>query len=741
MNFSIQTRFLRVPFLSGQSKSSLAARWITITLAATFVASPVAPAPYMDGEWVTVTDHSLEIEAGSPLDFSSIAPRLPDSRMTISGEKLTFRGVSLPLNCATLAPGFSDTAGSGFPDHQTAQRYAEQLVRHGYNIVRFHFIDALLMREGKADFAFNPEELDRFQFFVSELKKRGVHWVTDILSSQNAALGNVFPHRWSENRGMLKRIFFEPAALNHWQELAHQILNTRNPYTGTTLAQDSHTAALVLVNEPDLDFQMELENNFKDKPIPSFYKDAYLRGTSVANQTNRIPFTSQENGESMEKFQRFLVKRQIDVLANMSNTIRRLGYDGAYTSFNAWKRYNETPIKRLLPIVDSHNYEHDQVALGIGPGVTMRSSSSFSDLGRYLTLASSTRQFGKPFIVTEHDQEFWNSRRFEAGLFSPTLASIQGWNFICRHADGPIDLAYDGQGVRKSAINPAGTGLDPVARAGETLTALLLLRREIAPAQGAVRLQLSDDEALRDGGRRQLPNDLSPLAWVARLGLVNDRRSAPAVGVDQSLASDPDHDSMPPEISSRTSSLLGKLRLVGAVPKGNQTDPAIGQWQSPSRQVLLRAKNNELQVSTQFTSARAGNPIVQPVTIGPVRYIQSDSPALVALSALDGRPLAESGRILVILSADARNSGMQVTPAGTLTVLGNLPIQIRRVRMKVILKTGDNHQWTISSLSLGGKIKKVKKLDNVVGNVNVDLDSALVPESPTTYFLLSKLPS
>lgn len=705
---------------------------------AVLMAAPVLPTPFSEGEWTALTDPSLEIAADSPLNFSSITPALPDVRMKIDGERLTFDGKDLPINCATLGPGFSNTSGSGFPDHDVATRYAEQLRRHGYNMVRFHFVDALLMRGSKQDLVFNPEELDRFQFFAAQLRAHGIHWVMDILSSQNAALGNVFPHRWAENRGMLQRIFFEPAALAHWQDLARQLLTTRNPYTGMSFAQDPHTAGLVLVNEPDLDFYMELGNRFKGGPLPPLYKDAYVKSKALAHLPAQLPLSTREDSKEMEDFQRFLVQRQAETLGIMANTIRQLGYDGPYTTFNSWKRYNATPLKRLLPMIDSHSYEHEQVALGVGPGTRMVNLSSFTDLANYLGLAASTRQFGKPFIMTEHDQEFWNQRRFESGLFAPALASIQGWNFICRHADGPIDLAYDGQGVRKDAINPGGVGLDPVARAGETLTALLWSRREIAPAPVQLRLLLNDGEDLHNGGRRQAPRDITALAWVAQLGLAKAGAVANHPGINQSLAPEPTSDRAAPDKSARTASILSALRRTGGIPANNLTDPAQGLWQSPQGQVLLRSSDNALTVSTQFTAARAGDALTSPEVVGPVRMLRSDVPALIAFSSLDALPLSQSTRILVILAADARNSGMKIASDGTAIDLGHLPVEIRRVRFDATLDTDARYRWTLSSLSLAGKVTSSVPLEQEGGTLRMSLDTAMNQTFPTTYFLLSR---
>lgn len=686
--------------------------------------------PPIDQEWVTVTDPSLEVAAGSALDFSALTPALPEARATIVGEQLVFAGAARPINCALLGPGFSPTPGRSFPDHDAARRYAIQLRRHGYNLVRFHFTDALLMRGARADFAFNPEELDRFHFFQAQLREQGIHWLVDVLASSNAALGNIFPHRWAADNGMAWRPFVEDAALDHWRTLAERLLTTRNPYTGTTLASDPHTAGLVLVNEPNLDFRMAWANKFRPGPMPKLMRDAYLRSVPGA----LLPSTSVEVGPAMEGVQRFFTERQRVTFTKMATAVRTLNYSGSLTSFDTWSRYNQLPTLRDLPLIAMHGYEADQVASGVAPGTRVRPSSSFENGARYLQLMASMRFHGRPLLATEHDQIFWNPNRFEAGLVAPAFAALQGWSTLCRHADGPIDLAYDGKGLRKQAIEPDGVGLDPVARAGETLTALLWLRREIAPAPGAVRFRITDAEALRDGGRRQLPADLGMLGWVARIGIGD----APGAGVDQSLAADSAHDTRPPDRSDRTATLLAALRRAGALPPRDATDPATGRWDAPGGQVSLRLAERQLRVATRFTAALASGPVAAPVTIGPVRFLRSDAPALAAFSALDGRPLARSGRILAILASDARNTGMRVAPNGRLEALGGLPAQLRSVRMTVALRLLAGRGWRIAPLSLSGVKGRSHLLRYKSGTLILDLSTTMERTRPTVYFLLEK---
>jgi hypothetical protein len=139
------------------------------------------------------------------------------------------------LNCASLA--WSPATG-GFPDHRTADLYAEQLRIHGYNLVRFHYVEATLMTDRKGDFDFDPEALDRFRYFLAALKRQGIYWVFDVLTSPNGAIGGVFPHRWVEKHDLKLEVYVDDGARRHWRRLAEALLGAVNPHTGTRPLDD-----------------------------------------------------------------------------------------------------------------------------------------------------------------------------------------------------------------------------------------------------------------------------------------------------------------------------------------------------------------------------------------------------------------------------------------------------------------------------------------------------------------------
>lgn len=76
--------------------------------------------------------------------------------------------------------GVNIASASCFPPKDQAPRIADDLARLGFNIARFHHLDAdwgqcLFISKTHHTRAFDTNNLDRLDFFIAELKKRGIY--------------------------------------------------------------------------------------------------------------------------------------------------------------------------------------------------------------------------------------------------------------------------------------------------------------------------------------------------------------------------------------------------------------------------------------------------------------------------------------------------------------------------------------------------------------------------------------
>lgn len=708
--------------------------------------------------WRALGDRSLEVVGGSALDFSALVTAGPagaqgEVQAGTDGH-LRFAGDAHPQRflCASQPYGVE----AGFPDHATADRYARQLRMHGYNLARFTFVDNVLMNGMVKDFGFNPVQLDRFHYFLSALKREGVYWVLDGLTSWNAAYGDVGRNRWVQRRNVKLGVYYDPGQQAHWKELVKRLLGTVNPYTGMRILDDPALAGVILVNEGGLNALIN------QAPSPEmdglFAKYLAARYGSVAAAKRRwgtldamssqvtLPRGVWVKSEKMVDTQRFYYDQQLKVVTWMTTYIRGLGYKGLVTAFDNWPTLQDQATRANLSWVDMHTY-HDNPSAYARPGSRIKQTSSLEDALGYVRNAATARYWGKPFTVSEYDQPFWNRWRFESGLAMGAYAAFQGWDMLCRHASGPIELAYGiTDSNQRQAIYPYGIGMDPIARAGETLAALLYLRGDVQPAKTHIGVRLSPGYVFdQQGGIGHLPDDLTRLGLITGIGLVwqdaKPKQPLDAVvdpqGVSPTLVNKFMEKVGLGGAESQLSAVLANLRKQGVL-AGNLSN-GKNYFESDTKEISLDVGARVMKVITPRTEATAF--AVAPGKLNALSVQKASAPALVSASSLDSEALGKSRRILLILASDARNSGMQFADKNDeeLVRLGGMPILLRNIRVELALRHENPAGLSLYALTLNGERGQKIPITVLDGtSAAFTLDTGALAAGPTTYFELAE---
>ncbi len=173
----------------------------------------------------------------------------PDGHLRVGGERLRLSGVDLAFS-------------GNFPLKEDARKIAPRLARFGINMVRFHIMDmfrfpeGIFDRDGKNTRDFDPEALDRLDYFTDQLERQGIYVYLCLLNYRpfNAAdglppeierLGGPFQGRHVVG-------FYDAAMLDLQKEYARKLLTHRNAYTGRTYAEDPAVAFVEINNENGL---------------------------------------------------------------------------------------------------------------------------------------------------------------------------------------------------------------------------------------------------------------------------------------------------------------------------------------------------------------------------------------------------------------------------------------------------------------------------------------------------------
>jgi hypothetical protein len=166
-----------------------------------------------------------------------------DGRFLTGGKRIRFWGVNV---CFAAC----------FPSKEDAPRIAARLAGFGVNCARFHHMDMRehpggIFRDGKLE-ELSPEALDRLDFFVAELAKRGIYANLNLHVSRWWSRSHGWPaaDRLESFDKMVD--IFHPELIEAQKEYARDLLGHRNPYTGRRYAEEPAVAMVEITNEDSL---------------------------------------------------------------------------------------------------------------------------------------------------------------------------------------------------------------------------------------------------------------------------------------------------------------------------------------------------------------------------------------------------------------------------------------------------------------------------------------------------------
>ncbi|MHB8902628.1 MAG: carbohydrate binding domain-containing protein, partial [Thermoguttaceae bacterium] len=143
------------------------------------------------------------------------------------------------------------------PPKEEARRLAARLAKYGVNMLRLHSMDGrwgpLLPGDAPTSQDLDAEALDRIDFFVNELKRRGIYVYMDLLdyrwfrTADGVAHGDEFSHNWAGS--MKGASIFDPRMIELQKEYATKLLTHRNPYTGLRYVDEPAMAVVETTNE------------------------------------------------------------------------------------------------------------------------------------------------------------------------------------------------------------------------------------------------------------------------------------------------------------------------------------------------------------------------------------------------------------------------------------------------------------------------------------------------------------
>lgn len=181
-----------------------------------------------------------------------------------------------------LATNF--TFASCFPEHDMAEKLAARLASFGINCIRFHHMDNQAAPRGlwkpgnPKKNEFDPGQLDRLDYFIAALRRRGIYTNLNLHVSRNYWEGEDFPDGLANDRERQEKLpkygkgidKIEDQMIRMQRDYARALLTRVNPYTQTSYAQEPCVAMVEINNENSL-LQLKVSD------LPDFYQAGVRR--------------------------------------------------------------------------------------------------------------------------------------------------------------------------------------------------------------------------------------------------------------------------------------------------------------------------------------------------------------------------------------------------------------------------------------------------------------------------------
>jgi hypothetical protein len=649
---------------------------VVAALASALALAPHSAAAQSAAGMVPFTlDHRKAMERRSPVDVSFLldAPagrhgflRIANGHLaTGDGQRIRLWGV----NITDWSRGSRQ-----IPAKQDAPLWAATLARFGVNCVRFQFLDLEaprgLIAAGRPDTrSLDPDQLDREDFFIAELEKRGIYIDFNLLVGRPFKAGDGVADASLLREGAKGTSIFDGRMIELQKEYARELLGHRNPYTGLAYVHDPAVALVEINNENALNIGYRPPSPFYEKELTGLYNQwlaahrtpqqiAALRRMAGVAGDAPVPLMFWRGQAASAPPERFYAEAQFyndtqrDYFARMKDYLQRTLGSQSLVIATADHSHSGSGYPILMAtsgmdVIDGHTYwEHPGEYSRKSPMVDEPFRSTVEELSRSAIA-------GKPYTVSEVNEPFPNDYAGEGIPILAAYGAMQDWDAILWYTFEPkADPAW-----KPYVGDPFDISLDPVKMPELAAGALLFLRADVAPAKQIVNRTYTAQQVYDS---MLLPETERPYftpGFPLQLPLQHEMRilsfdGPPTQVFAQSAAPDP--------IRSDN----GELAWHRSGPDGGMVTV-----DSPRTQALIgflrgrtaADRNLAAQVENRFCALQ--------------------------LSSLDGKPISRSAKLLLVAGGRVENTGQRWNSAGTdVTNWGEPPTLIEPVRGALLLK-------------------------------------------------------
>ena len=573
------------------------------------------------------------------------------------------------------------------PPKEDMPMWAATLARYGINMVRLHFLDlpsprGIIDATRDDSCGFDAKQLDRLDFEIAELKKRGIYVDLNLNVGRSYKAGDGVRDfdkiQWGKGLTLV-----DPRLIELQKEYARHLLTHVNPYTKTEYRNEPAIAIVEILNENAFYMGYRAPTPYYEDELSGIYNTwlaknrtpeqlKQLREQAGVAEGAPIPrLKGQEaNAAPKERYETemaFYMDVENQFYQDMSGYLKKdLGVKVPITG-TADHSHTSSPYTMLaslskLDIVDGHVYwQHPGSPPPVNtPMVNDPMNSTIVQLSR-------TAFAGKPYTVSETNHPFPNDWASEGIPLLAAYGALQDWDAIIMYTFEP-KLTPD---WKPYVGDPFDISLDPVRMTEMATGALMFLRGDVKAARETVSRTYSKEQVLES---RKLP-----------------RTEAPYYTPGFPLT-------LPLQHAVRIQSLDGPPTAKLAAP---ESGPIVSDTKELSWYTSAE-KSGLVTVETERTQALIGFVKANSKALRNLSADISNNFASIVLASMDSQPLAQSAKMLLTAGSRVSNTNLKWNDAHTRTSnQGESPSLIEPVSGTVVLR-GLEKAATVSAVALDG---------------------------------------
>ena len=422
--------------------------------------------------------------------------------------------------------GVNLTGPECFPPQELAPAIVGDLARFGVNCVRFHHMDgpwSPLFDKSRDDTAeFDPQAIDRLDFFIAELKKRGIYSNLNLNVSRQYKPGDGVRDAHLLGYGK-SATYFNPRLIQLQHDYARKLLRHRNPYTKSEYRHEPAIATVEMVNENSvlegwvgrrLVGRDTTEERATWRPIPVSYAEEltdqynlWLEKNVSADKLSEIrreagnhrverlapPQFTQASTLRFTTEARFYMELERDFFEGMKQLLRdeldvKAPLVGTADHNDSYCGYAHVQSNRVFDYIDGHGYwQHPRT----GSDFWIANTPMVNDpLDSTVTQFARTPVAGLPYTISETNHPYPAEFACEGIPILTAYALLQDWDGIYWFTYGKGRTQEPNQSWRGSF----DFSNDPVKMTHLAACAAMFYRQDVDAAQKTILRVYGEDK-------------------------------------------------------------------------------------------------------------------------------------------------------------------------------------------------------------------------------------------------------